>query len=47
MNVPQAAALVCVNETLKVLYRPTEGHNFLSYLICAASAGITILYLQS
>lgn len=39
MNVPQAAAVVSVNETLKVLYKPKDGHNFFTYLVCAAIAG--------
>jgi len=39
MNIPHAAALVCVNESLKVLYRPQDGHNLFTYLICAAVGG--------
>jgi solute carrier family 25 iron transporter 28/37 len=39
MNVPQAATIVCVNETLKVQYRPKNGHNVLSYFFCAGIAG--------
>ena len=43
MNIPQAAVIVSMNETLKIMYRPKEGHNFLTYLICAATAGNNIL----
>lgn len=39
MNVPHAAVMICVNETLKIIYRPKDGHNFFTYLLCAASAG--------
>jgi len=39
MNVPAAAAVVSVNESLKVLYRPKNGHNVLSYFACAGLAG--------
>ncbi len=39
MNVPQAAAIVSVNESLKVMYRPEKGHNVLSYFMCAGLAG--------
>jgi len=39
MNVPQAAAIVSVNESLKVLYRPEKGHNILTYFLCAGIAG--------
>jgi len=39
MNVPQAAAIVSVNETLKVMYRPKDGHNVFSYFLCAGIAG--------
>jgi solute carrier family 25 iron transporter 28/37 len=39
MNVPQAAVIVCVNESLKVLYKPKNGHNVFSYFFCAAVAG--------
>jgi len=39
MNVPSAAAIVSVNETLKVLYRPKDGHNVFSYFACAGLAG--------
>ncbi len=40
MNIPHAAALVSVNETLKIMYKPTDGHNLFTYFLCAASAGI-------
>jgi len=40
MNVPSAAAIVSVNETLKVLYRPQNGHNVFSYFACAGLAGM-------
>jgi len=39
MNVPQAAVIVSVNESLKVLYRPEKGHNILTYFLCAGIAG--------
>ncbi len=39
MNGPQAAAVVSVNETLKIYYRPEGGHNLATYFICAAIAG--------
>lgn len=39
MNVPQAAAIVSVNESLKVIYRPKNGHNVFSYFMCAGIAG--------
>lgn len=39
MNVPAAAAIVSVNESLKVLYRPKNGHNVMSYFACAGLAG--------
>jgi len=39
MNVPQAAVIVSVNESLKVLYKPKNGHNVLSYFLCAGIAG--------
>jgi len=39
MNVPQAAAIVSVNETLKILYKPKDGHNIFSYFMCAGIAG--------
>jgi len=39
MNVPQAAAMVTMNETLKVLYKPKNGHNVFSYFLCAGMAG--------
>jgi len=39
MNVPQAAAIVSVNESLKVMYRPEKGHNVFSYFMCAGLAG--------
>lgn len=39
MNGPQAAAIVCVNETLKIYYRPESGHNIATYFACAAIAG--------
>ena len=39
MNVPAAAAVVSVNESLKVIYRPNNGHNIMSYFACAGLAG--------
>jgi len=39
MNVPQAAVIVSVNESLKILYRPQQGHNVFSYFLCAGIAG--------
>jgi len=39
MNVPQAAAIVSVNESLKILYKPKDGHNIFSYFMCAGIAG--------
>jgi solute carrier family 25 iron transporter 28/37 len=40
MNIPNAAVMVGMNETLKVLYKPENGgHNFFSYFMCAGLAG--------
>lgn len=39
MNVPNAAILVGVNETLKHNYKPEKGHTIFSYILCAFTAG--------
>jgi len=39
MNVPNAAILVGVNETLKHNYKPEKGHTISSYILCAFVAG--------
>ena len=39
MNIPWAGILVGVNETLKVITRKEENHDFLSYFACAGLAG--------
>ena len=44
MNVPNAAITVSANETLKIWFRPKDGHNIFSYLACAAAAGISKLH---
>eukprot|EP01015_Nassula_variabilis_P016556 TRINITY_DN2545_c0_g1_i7.p1 TRINITY_DN2545_c0_g1~~TRINITY_DN2545_c0_g1_i7.p1 ORF type:complete len:340 (-),score=15.21 TRINITY_DN2545_c0_g1_i7:76-1095(-) len=39
INLPSAATIVCVNESLKIMYKPQNGHSFWSYLACASFAG--------
>ena len=46
MNLPSAATIVCVNESLKVMYKPKNGHSFWSYLLCASLAGLIIYFLK-
>jgi len=41
MNVPNAAILVGINETLKHNYKPEGGHTIFSYIACAFIAGAT------
>eukprot|EP01017_Pseudomicrothorax_dubius_P032781 TRINITY_DN4328_c0_g1_i5.p1 TRINITY_DN4328_c0_g1~~TRINITY_DN4328_c0_g1_i5.p1 ORF type:complete len:317 (-),score=32.90 TRINITY_DN4328_c0_g1_i5:187-1137(-) len=38
-NIPNAGVLVGVNDTLKVVLKPKDGHNFFSYFACALIAG--------
>jgi solute carrier family 25 iron transporter 28/37 len=41
MNIPNAAVIVGVNDSLKVAFKPKNGHNFISYFLCAGIAGAT------
>ena len=39
MNLPSAATIVGVNESLKVMLEPKGGHRFWTYFLCASIAG--------
>lgn len=47
MNVPHAAILIGINETLKHSYKPEGGHSILSYLLCASIAGKQYLLVST
>ena len=40
MNMPTSFLLVSANENLKMLTRPKDGHSYLTWFLCAGTAGI-------